>query len=85
MVFRIGLVVEVARRVVSSRSVLATLLFGYLAYELLTGQITGQGTINGYAWMFTGFTLAAAASVNRVESTAEVGQSLDGRFPNLVR
>jgi hypothetical protein len=52
---------------------------------LLTGQITGQGTINGYAWMFTGFTLAAAASVNRVESTAEVGQSLDGRFPNLMR
>ena len=85
MVFRIGLVLELSRRVVQSRSVLATLLFGYLAYELLTGQITGQGTINGYAWMFTGFTLAAAASVNRLESAPEVGQSRYSYFPNLMR
>jgi hypothetical protein len=84
MVFRIGLVLELSRRVVQSRSVLATLLFGYLAYELLTGQITGQGTINGYAWMFTGFTLAAAASVARRESFPRAAQPTIDRFPNLM-
>jgi len=25
---------------------------------LLNGQITGQGTVNGYAWLFAGFCMA---------------------------
>jgi hypothetical protein len=85
LVFRVGFVTAVARRVLSSRNLLATLLFGYVVYELLIGQITGHGTINGYVWMFTGFTLAAAASVNRLESAPEGGRSRDGSFPNLMR
>ncbi len=85
MVFRIGLVLVVVRRVLVSRSILATLLLGYLGYELLTGQITGQGTINGYAWMFTGFTLAAVASANRLASSPEVRPPMADNFPNLMR
>jgi len=85
LVFRIGLVTAVARRVLLSRNLLATLFFGYLVYELLIGQITGHGTINGYVWMFTGFTLAAAAGVNDGESGSEISRPTLGRFPNLLR
>ncbi len=41
---------------------LPALLFAYVGYVLLLGQMTGQGAINGYAWLFLGFTLAAAAA-----------------------
>jgi len=38
------------------------LLFGYASYLLLFGQITGNGTINVYGWMFTGLCIAATRS-----------------------
>jgi hypothetical protein len=38
---------------------LPMLLFAYAGYVVLLGQITGNGSINVYAWMFTGFCLAA--------------------------
>jgi hypothetical protein len=41
---------------------LPLLLFAYAALMLLNGQITGQGAINGYAWIFAGLTIAAAAA-----------------------
>jgi hypothetical protein len=85
LVFRIGLVTAVARQVLLSRNLLATLLFGYVAYELLLGQITGHGSINGYVWMFTGFTLAAAAGVNYGEGRSETNKPTLDRFPNLLR
>jgi hypothetical protein len=84
MVFRIGLVIAVTRRVLVSRSVLATLLLGYLGYELLTGQITGQGTINGYAWLFTGFTLAAAKA-QQIATAPDSPRLVEAPFPNLMR
>lgn len=89
MTFRIGLVIAVARRVLVSRNALAILLFGYLGYELLTGQITGQGTVNGYVWLFTGFTLAAAAqsvpAVSPQGAPRGLSASAVERFPNLMR
>jgi len=38
---------------------LPMMLFGYVAYVLLLGQITGQGAINFYGWLFTGLCIAA--------------------------
>lgn len=35
------------------------LLLSYVAYVLVFGQITGQGTINFYGWLFAGLLLAA--------------------------
>ena len=84
MTFRIGLVMAVTRRVLLSRSALATLLLGYLGYELLTGQITGHGTINGYAWLFTGFMLAAAKA-QQIVAAPELSRLVDAPFPNLMR
>jgi hypothetical protein len=37
------------------------LLFAYVWLVLLSGQITGQGGINGYVWLFAGLTIAASA------------------------
>jgi hypothetical protein len=34
-------------------------LFGYESVNLLYGQMTLQGTINGYGWLFAGFCMAA--------------------------
>ena len=36
------------------------LLYAYAGVTLLTGQITGQGAINVYGWLFTGLCIAAS-------------------------
>jgi hypothetical protein len=38
---------------------LPLLLMGFIGGVLLYGQITGQGTVNGYGWMFAGFCMVA--------------------------
>lgn len=38
------------------------MLWSYVAYILLMGQITGQGTINFFGWLATGLLMASAAS-----------------------
>ncbi len=40
---------------------LPLLLFAYAGYVLLLGQVTGQGAVNAYAWLFTGLCIAAAS------------------------
>jgi len=61
--FRIALVVWLAKEAVvatrRSNNPLPLLLFGFIGIILLYGQITGQGTINGYGWLFAGFCMAA--------------------------
>lgn len=66
---------------------LPMLLFAFVALELLFGQITGHGTVNGYGWIFTGLCLAAANSAPATsESLAAVQPSPRAeRFPNLLR
>lgn len=65
----------------------AILLFAYVGVELLYGQISGHGTVNGYSWLFTGFCLAAAGA--RVPSASEHTAALPvnprPRFANLMR
>lgn len=46
-----------------SRDPLPLVLFGYVGLILFYGQITGHGTVNGYAWIFLGLCLAAARNV----------------------
>jgi hypothetical protein len=57
---------------------LPLLLYAYVALVLVNGQITGQGAINGYAWLFTGLTLAAAAA--RPASTYRERQGRSARL-----
>jgi hypothetical protein len=42
---------------------LPILLVGFIGLTLLFGQMTGHGTISGYAWLFVGFVMAANNSL----------------------
>jgi hypothetical protein len=42
-----------------SHNPLPLIFFGYESISLLIGQMTLQGTINGYGWLFAGFCMAA--------------------------
>jgi hypothetical protein len=51
-------------------SPLALLLLAFILPSLVSGQMTMQGTINGYGWLFCGFAMAASRSYrNDVRST----------------
>ena len=66
---------------------LPLLLFAFVGVDLLYGLLTGHGTVNGYVWLFTGFSLAAA----RVPLAATATKRADElrvqqpRFANLMR
>lgn len=61
---RLALVVWLGRRVHAATRTrpdpLPVLLFAYVSYTMLFGQITGHGTINVYGWLFTGLCIAAS-------------------------
>jgi hypothetical protein len=43
------------------RDALPGLLVGFVGITLLYGQISGQGSVNGYGWIFAGMCMAANA------------------------
>ena len=59
IMFTIWLGLKAVQATHRSGDILPVVLYGYVGIELLTGQITGQSTINGYIWIFTGVCLAA--------------------------
>ncbi len=63
ILFRLIFVAWLLRRVVratrAASDPLPMLLFAYAGYVILVGQITGNGSINIYAWLFAGLCLAA--------------------------
>ncbi len=72
--FRVALTLWLARRVWratrQSANALPLLLFSYAGYVLLLGQITGQGTINFYGWLFVGLCIAATRAPSPRAATA---------------
>jgi hypothetical protein len=48
---------------------LPLMLYAYAGVTIITGQITGNGSINAYAWLFTGLCIAAAR-----EASVPLGQ-----------
>ncbi|HTP40136.1 MAG TPA: hypothetical protein VMI92_11245 [Steroidobacteraceae bacterium] len=42
-----------------ARSPLPLMLFGYVGIVLLNGQMTGQGTVGGFAWLYVGLCMAS--------------------------
>jgi hypothetical protein len=69
ILFRITLVVWLARGAFAAtkrtNNPIPLLLFFFVGVVLFNGQITAQGSINGYAWLFAGFCIAA----NRLGTT----------------
>jgi len=60
--FRIALTFWMGRNALAatrrSGDPLPLVLFGYVGVLMASGQITGHGTLNGYAWLFAGFCMA---------------------------
>jgi hypothetical protein len=71
ILFRISFAAWLARSAVAatrrSGHSFPWLLCVYVAVMLLGEQITGNGTINGYAWLFAGFCMAATWRARRFE------------------
>jgi hypothetical protein len=64
------------------------LLFAFVALDVLYGQITGHGTVNGYAWLFAGLALAAARPrMSAVQASDPANVIVDSAplYPNLLR
>jgi hypothetical protein len=59
-VFVAWLSVIVLRATRRSADPLPVMLFAYAAVKIFEGQITGNGSVNVYAWLFTGLCMAAA-------------------------
>jgi hypothetical protein len=66
---------------------LPLLWFAFVGIELLYGQLTGHGTVNGYGWLFAGLCLAAAADHKAPEVLTDISTNASGTvpFPNLLR
>jgi len=83
IVFRVALTiwlgVLVLRATRRGAGPLPLLLYAYTGYVLLLGQITGQGAINAYAWLFTGFTIAAATQQLRASQKQAQSGTLHAR------
>jgi hypothetical protein len=69
-------------------SQLPLLLFAGCAFDLLSGELTGNGAVNGFVWLFSGLSLAAAGlggeeatETSPLRATARAVQL----FPNLMR
>jgi hypothetical protein len=72
--FRVAFVIwlgkEAVGATVRSGDPLPLLLFVFIGIHLFGSQITGHGTVNGYAWLFAGFCM----SINRRSGTGLPGQ-----------
>ncbi len=90
IVYRIAFVTWLGLRCLSGArragEPMAILLFAFVGIDLLYGQISGHGSVNGYVWLFTGFCLAAIAP-RPVAAAASDGEPLvqPPRFANLMR
>jgi hypothetical protein len=64
ILFRFAFVLWLARKVLAATrqasDPLPMMLFAYVGFVVLLGQITGNGTINVYSWLFAGLCIAAA-------------------------
>ena len=62
--FRVWITIWLAGRVLAATrrtpDPMPFMLFSYAGIVLLSGQITGNGTINAYGWLFTGLCIAAS-------------------------
>jgi hypothetical protein len=74
--YRVTLVVWLARMVLAATrrapDPLPMMLFAYVFYVVLQAQITGNGSINVYGWLFMGLCIAAAREALRSNQTAAV-------------
>lgn len=84
--YRIALVTWLASRVLRTRSLAAYTFFSVVALDLTYGQITGHGSLNGFAWITAGLCLAATRPVPTGNAAPRARLAQDTRrFPNILR
>lgn len=69
IIFRIVFTIILGMRAMSaarkSSQALPIILFGFVGIMLLNGQVTGNGVINGYCWIFVGLLMASIRMANQ--------------------
>jgi hypothetical protein len=75
--FTLWLLTQVWKSTKKNRDPLALMLFSFSGEMILMGSITVQGTVNGYAWIFLGVTLAAAKFATTENDSACVPARLE--------
>ena len=83
VVFVSWLGIMTLRATIRSSQPLPWLLFSFIGVIMFNGQITANGTQNGYAWLFTGFCLAAANTAKA--ETHLVANRVNSVVPTLAR
>jgi hypothetical protein len=82
--FRFALAIWLAQSVLKATrrapDALPMMLFSYAGYVVLLGQITGNGTINVYGWLFVGLTIAASR-----EALLSAGKVATAPWPSGLR
>jgi hypothetical protein len=71
-----------------SGDALPFLLFAFVGLDVMSGQLTGNGVVNGYAWLFFGLSLAASSAHTRASAAATIAAEPAAalpRYPNLMR
>ena len=75
--FALWLLIKVWKSTRKNHDPLALMLFSFAGELILMGQITVQGTVNGYTWIFLGVTMAAAKFATTENDSACVPARLE--------
>ena len=70
IIFTLWLGMQAVRATRRSADPLPILLFGYVGIQLLYAQISGNGVVNAFAWLYVGFCIAACRSEPGAETAA---------------
>jgi hypothetical protein len=85
MAFVVWLGITVVKATRRSADPLPLLLYAYAGVTLFAGQITGNGSINAYAWLFAGLCIAAARTDVRSARQLVLQPATRGTRPLGVR
>lgn len=83
IVFTLSLVSQAIKSARLDNNLLPMMFLGFIGFYLFAGQITHQGTMLGYNWIFVGLIMAAAKK--QVKSKLPVLNKAEPLYPNIVR
>lgn len=84
IIYRIVFTISLTRQAMSNardNNLLPMILLGFIGFYLLAGQITHQGTMLGYNWIFVGLIMAAGKKQLNAEESKLKARPV---YPNIV-
>ncbi|MFA5983160.1 MAG: hypothetical protein WC782_04010 [Methylococcaceae bacterium] len=67
-----------------NNNLLPIMLLGFIGFHTLAGQISQNGTIMGYNWLFVGLIMAAAAQKQHSTTTSSIKTLIVPNFPKII-